>query len=335
MLLAWSVAGAGSPPARATEGALPRVVLIGEPQDELLSRVAAELTALGFEPVFLPRAPDVAPPEGLAEAARSVDAAAAVQLLPTAGAVRIWLVDRVTGKTVLREVSSEAEGVEDPSLVVLRTVELLRASFLEIRIGSPGQGEVQAGPPVESLVALQPAAPEEEPPRLTLELAPAVAVGSFEVAPTLTVQIGGHLRFCELLGVELFALAPALPLHLAAAEGEADLHMGLLAAGVRLTFAAPEDRWVPFAGGGAAVTFVDVRSDPQPGFVERPALVAAGAPYLRGGVAVAVAHLLRVRFDVLLAWAMPATTVRFGGRDVATWGPLIVTAGLGLEVLLW
>ncbi|MBI5502015.1 MAG: hypothetical protein HY907_17365 [Deltaproteobacteria bacterium] len=334
-MLALSVAAAGTHRARATDGALPRVVLIGEAQDELLSRVAAELVALGFEPVFLPRVPDLAPPEGLAEAARSVDAAAAVQLLPAAGTVRIWLVDRVTGKTVLREVSSAGEGAQDPSLVVLRTVELLRASFLEIRMGSSGQGEVQAGPPVESLVALPPAAPAEEPPRLALELAPAVAVGSFEVAPTLVVQIGGNLRISELLGVELFALAPALPLRLAEAEGNAELHMGLLAAGVRLTFAAPEDRWVPFAGGGAAVTFVDVRGDPQPGFVERPGLVAAGAPYVRGGVAVGVARLLRVRLDALIAWAMPATTVRFDGRDVTTWGPLLVAAGLGLEVLLW
>jgi hypothetical protein len=321
-------------PARATDGAPPRVVLIGEPQEELLARVAAELTALGFEPVFLPLPPEIAPPEGLADAARSVDAVAAVQLLPTAGAVRIWLVDRVTGKTVLREVSSGAEGEDGPSLVVLRTVELLRASFLEIRIAPPPAGEMQPAAPVESLVALSP--PEAEaPPRLALELAPAVTVGSFEVAPTLTVQLGAHLRLTDLVGVELFGLVPAVPLHLSAPEGEADLHMGALAAGVRLTFAAPDDRWVPFLGGGVAVTFVDVRGDPLPGFVGHPALVAAGAPYLRGGLAVALAQLLRLRLDVLVGWALPSTIVRFDDREVASWGPFLLTASLGLEVLLW
>jgi hypothetical protein len=139
----------------------------------------------------------------------------------------------------------------------------------------------------------------------------------------------------DLVGVELFGLVPALPLRLTAAEGEADLYMGLLAAGVRLTFAEPGDRWVPFAGGGGAVTFVDLRGDPLPGYVDRPALVAGGAPYLRGGLSVTVAPLLRVRLDALVGWALPATVVRFDGREMVTWGPFLLNASLGLEVLLW
>jgi hypothetical protein len=78
-----------------------------------------------------------------------------------------------------------------------------------------------------------------------------------------------------------------------------------------------------------------VRGHPQPGFVDRPALVAAGAPYLRGGLAVAVARLLRLRLDVLVGWALPSTVVRFDGREVASWGPFLLNASLGLEVLLW
>src|ERR1035437_9780285 len=101
--------------------------------DPILPRLRAELGAMGFDLVEM-LADDGAPARAaLEENARSLGAIAAVRLVPSGGGVEVWIVDRVTGKTVLREiVRPEGPSGEADAMVAMRAVELLRASLLAI-----------------------------------------------------------------------------------------------------------------------------------------------------------------------------------------------------------
>ena len=119
------------------------LLVVDERAQPLATRVAAELQSLGFAVVAETREPLAAE---LAAEARQAGAFAAIGIGPSAaGDVEITVLDRVTGKTVRRELLGRS--LEDPTareLVALRASELLRASLMEIEAPHPPRGEVPA-----------------------------------------------------------------------------------------------------------------------------------------------------------------------------------------------
>jgi hypothetical protein len=113
---------------------------------QALVRLRGELIAAGFdaEVLDLPLGADVRaslekfPPP--ASSTRSATALVAVVPSADPGNVELWVIDRVTGKTVIRRVSAPPG---DPGRVAevlaVRAVELLRASFLELAITPPAE----------------------------------------------------------------------------------------------------------------------------------------------------------------------------------------------------
>src|SRR5262249_41204308 len=123
------------------------------------------LEALGFQVVEMPVPSEAPAREALEAAARAAGAVAAVRLVPspTDGGIEVWIVDRVTGKTVLREVVapdvSAGGAAARASTLAVRVVELLRASLLEMDAPHPSRGEL---PPTPELRAI---ARSAAPPR--------------------------------------------------------------------------------------------------------------------------------------------------------------------------
>jgi hypothetical protein len=73
----------------------------------------------------------------LLETAKSHDAVCALRIvkLTEGGGVDLWIIDRVTGKMVYRQIPLKVEqDPESASIVALRVVELLRASLLELEL---------------------------------------------------------------------------------------------------------------------------------------------------------------------------------------------------------
>ena len=166
----------------------------------LATRVAAELSALGFS--VLSRSHEPRPSE-LPGEARRAGAFAAISIGPTAqGNVEITVLDRVTGKSVRRELLGRS--LEDPTtreLVALRASELLRASLMEIEAPHPPRGEL----PVTADVSEVARAPEtirrpERPLRLGAESGILLAPG-LSAAPLLQASFG--LRVHERLELGL------------------------------------------------------------------------------------------------------------------------------------
>jgi hypothetical protein len=136
----------------------PKVILIRPPAapaavTEALVRLRGELVAVGFdaEVTELSLGADVRGSlEKLAlPATGAATALVAVVASADPGSADLWVIDRVTGKTVVRKVN--ASGADAPrvaEVLAVRAVELLRASFLELAIAAPPSTGAPRPPPV-------------------------------------------------------------------------------------------------------------------------------------------------------------------------------------------
>jgi hypothetical protein len=104
---------------------------------EAITRIRGELIADGFEVSIVDAPPGSDPASVLARADPQTSAAATLGLFPQpdASAAELWVVDRLTSKTVVRRVEmSNSPGASAPEVLARRSVELLRASLLEILV---------------------------------------------------------------------------------------------------------------------------------------------------------------------------------------------------------
>jgi len=143
------------------------VVLVRSPKPtavaaEATVRLRGELVAAGFDVRVIdpPLGADVR--ASLEEAATAPDVEAVVAILggdsgggggggdlPEESA-ELWVIDRVTGKTVVRRVSKQAQAHHGAEVLSIRALELLRASFLEVALAAGRAPKVvQQAPPTE------------------------------------------------------------------------------------------------------------------------------------------------------------------------------------------
>src|SRR5580700_1485508 len=153
--------------ASAESGATLVAIVTAEPNSSLTRGGRAELRGLGVDVIVI-KPPDEGSPARapLEQAARSVGAVAAVRLIASSeGKVEVWVADRVTGKAVVRELDAPAGGTSDAA-VAIGSVELLRASLMELHSGEPPRGDVSASDKIRSLAL--PSSAEPAAPRLGL-----------------------------------------------------------------------------------------------------------------------------------------------------------------------
>jgi hypothetical protein len=110
---------------------------------ETLVRLQGELTAVGFatEIVEEPVGEDVHGRESRSwlenlAVQRGVDAVVAIVGDVSPDTVEVWIVDKVTGKSVVRRVPIEPRSERAPNTLAIRAIELLRSSFLEIDLAA-------------------------------------------------------------------------------------------------------------------------------------------------------------------------------------------------------
>ena len=348
----------------------PKIALVSDDAaGPIAARVSAELTTLGFE---VQSVTATAPPaRGPLEAtAHDVGAVAAVRVAPSRRGVEVWVVDRVTGKTVLREISlGSSEGDTAAALVASRAVELLRASMLEVNMPHPSRGDVpppeiveQLAPPPSEPEA--PAAAESPPPRSPpppspsppptaatpperdsapptkpdprggrfASIGPSLLASAGGIDPSVGVFVGYRQRAYESLLVEGFAQVPVSPPAVEAREGSATVGASMLGAGLGLE---TDDRATLTAGGGAGVALVwlHLEGSAQAPFRSSEDDLFAAGPYLRGALGARLARSMRVRADVLGGVALPQPVVRFAGREVARFGRPFGVVSLSLELI--
>jgi hypothetical protein len=342
--LLWLGATAGD----ARAAGAPRIILIAPTGDDPISlRLQAELRSLHFDvpEIEVEIAPEPPSRAQLEDAARKSEAVAAVRIVPSKTGVEVWIVDRITGKTVLREMVTTAGGAASrDATIALRVVELLRASLMELDADRPPQGEMETPPLVRELMAPPriPAAatvkistlPPLDPPAFSIELGPAAVLSPGGFGPSGAVSAAVYYHPAEPFGVNLIALIPVLPATVSGPEGATTARIGLLGGGLRGTWIPAGSAWALSLGGGLAALWLHLDGQPAPGFGGASKNLFSAAPYLRAGLGITVLPRLRLRADALLGASLPPTLVRFGERLAAVWGVPFAAPTLGVE-LFW
>src|SRR6476469_9116083 len=110
---------------------------------ETLVRLRGELISAGFEPDIVDGAPRAGsgPADSRADleqlaVRRGADAVVAIVGDLAPDSVEVWVIDKVTGKSVVRRVPFEPTAPRASGTLAIRAIELLRSSFLEIDLAA-------------------------------------------------------------------------------------------------------------------------------------------------------------------------------------------------------
>lgn len=345
-----------------------RVALVTtDPDASSTRRLKAELLELGVEVEVI--APEPGEPIGratLERIARQAGAFAAIRVVPIAAEVEVWVADRVTGKTVVREIirgNSEHASVDDA--IAVGAVELLRASLLEVSTTTKLHGDVPPPAEVKRMLPPPAPAPPSKPERPASDAAnervpvqvsrravkaptpsPAVAPGpsvALAIEPVLELGLGGlplavqgqvslRTRIHGDLSAEFMALFPVSPAEMKQQEGTAEISTRWFALSAAWV---PVFEFVePLVGVGLAAVRAEAWGMARAPFVSQRQHLWVLAPMLRTGLAFAVSSTVRFRADASTAFALKSVPVRFGEREIAKWGRPALVVGAGVEVEL-
>jgi hypothetical protein len=321
-------------PARAQAAEATILLVVDERAEALATRVAAELSALGFAVTSQTREPRATE---LATEARRAGAFAAIGIGPTArGTVEITVLDRVTGKTVRREVLGRS--LTDPTtreLVALRASELLRASLMEIEAPHPPRGDL---PPTPAITKVARAPETIKSPERRLRLGAqtgALLAPGLSIAPLLQVSLGARVAAPLELTLKLGSqLAP----------GQRTEQQGRIEATARWLSFGPKWLFLPREPGRRVALGIDVDLKllalSASGFAADDA--HRGQSRVAWTPAVGLGLDSKIRVYKQLWWSLePAVgltgseiALRAEQRDVRVWGRPWLECVMGLEVEL-
>ena len=338
-------------PEPAAREARPRVaVVIDGASADLAGRIQSELSAMGFDASV--ETGGVEPAE-LAEVASRADAVAAATLQAEAGRVRLWLFDRTTQKTLMREIAPQS--VENAGLA-LHIVELLRASLLELNLPDAPRGDVEASPslletarlpapaapppasaapppapaalpPVAPPPAAPPPVPTQPTPRapasspfLMLELGPAVVAGAGGLRPFAALEFGIATFLARRLRLGAFGLVPLGSMHHEGDEGSSETKVALV--GADACFVSLPGTLRPFACAGPVFAWLETRGRAESAAFE----ASSGSAYGfggsgSGGAALALSHQLWLSGELSVGVLPRYPAVDYAGDEVVRWGP--------------
>lgn len=318
--------------ASAQTEATPLVILIDTGREAMTERLREELEALELQVTVVPE-PSSAEP--LEDRARAHGAIAAIRVTRSgSGAVEMTIVDRATGKTLSRRLVIATPS--DPAaaeLVATRTVELFRASLLELKSAHPPRGDVPVPPRIDALAPNPPTEPSASPSALRLAFAVGAGLASnpeFVAAPHVWAAFTA--TNADRLGLTAQFSASLAPERLSAPEGQVEVLVSEYRLGVVYEL-GPRSNWMALRlETGALLSRLVVNGSAQPPYVaEREDRLTAG-PWLATGLGVELVPQLSAWANASAAYLFPHTVVRVAGRELTSWGRPMLAARAGLEV---
>jgi len=317
--------------------AAPLVVLVRpQPDDETMSealvRLQGELEALGFVVSIVEPSAET-DPKRMTESAGTLSSAATIAMFKSSpGMLELWIADRLTGKTVVRQVKAgETRGRSPAQVLAIRAAELLRASLAETVL-EPSEAPAQEAPSPPAVTHWIESSITPPPPqfvRLGLE-AGAGVVGSFNgIGPSVVPMVRARVSFGELFAIGLGAAGLGTSSKVTGATATADVRQEVVLADAQLRFLPGAlVRPTLSVGAGAYGMLVDGTAqwpyEGKSGSHWSPAVAGAGGLVLRLDASVDL---------VLEARAIVATsspTVRFFDEEAARGGRPTYLASLSL-----
>ncbi len=307
-----------------------RIVLSAGPGlDDLANRFAAELTSLHFEVVRAAAAAEPPAPSLLEGLALEQQARAAVRIAAVEGAIDLWLVNPSTHEAVYRRIVAE----RDPAVAVLRSLEILRGSLIDVRALAPTP--VKPPAPAPKPIAPKPARsrPARSPRTLWFGLGAAATSLNARHAPAWGALAGLHLAVLPKFCLQAEALVPLSESSVAGQGGRVSAWTGAFAIGGSV---APwgERTFTPTLGLGVAALALHTRGDAAEGFRGTSDLNVVAWPHARLAGTLRLSDRLRARAQVLAGFATPRPVLLFADERNAAWVNPLVSGALGLEVTL-
>jgi hypothetical protein len=317
-------------------------LLTANPRDTTTKRLKAELTQLGVETVVVPAGANTSIGRvALENVARKVGAFAAIRVVPVESEVEVWVADRVTGKTVVREVLHGSGSAARDDTIALGAVELLRASLLEVTAsyGLGKRGEVAPPPVVVRELAPAPtlAPPVPKPrPVLAVGLESAAALEFDGIGPGLSAMLLVRYLLTRGLGLEALGVLPVIQGQISSETQGGKASVAMSAAGLGLTWSWNDRNTTALVGLGMLAAPLQVVGNPRrrsglDGVVNK---LSIGAPYLRVGAGFRLMQSLRLRVDATLSYGLRRVPILFVDSEVASWGRPTLLVGFGPELLL-
>lgn len=300
----------------------PRVVVLLEVgAQNLATRIQSELATMGFDASV--EAEDTERAE-LSAVAHRAQAVVAARVQVQVDAVRLWLFDRTTEKTLMREIVPESpEGAG----LSLHIVELLRASLLELSLPEAPRGDVEASPSLLEAARVPPSpapvpapAPAPSNPFLTLEFGPAVVAAAGGLRPFAGLELGAGTYLSRRLRIGAFGIVPLGSMHHEADEGSSETQVALF--GLEACFVSLPAALRPFACVGPVLALLQTRGDTQASDFDASSDTARGFGGVGSvGAGVALGYGLRLSPELDVGVLQRYFAVDYASREVARWGP--------------
>lgn len=319
-------------PAHAAPAERPCILALVSPTHAgALARLRAELAVVGFDLRVVDSPPWPPSRDQMDVLARRESAVAALALIPeeNRAATEIWVVDRVTGKTVVRvfEPPAPAHG-DEIELLAVAAVETLRATLVEITLPQPVHGDLAAPPAARELVVAG-------GDRFSARVAAAAGVSPGGLGPSWQLAIGVTRSLAPRLRIGFEGLLSITSASISGPEGRADVRLWFAGPLIELSLTRPStaraDARVAAGVWGVLMQMSGVASAPYAGATET---VDTVAPHLDVTLGWRFTRRLTVGARLSGAAATPAVTVRFPGRDAATWGRPLGLGALFVDVRL-
>jgi len=322
----------------------PVVIVMESDRATLAGLVGDELETMGFRAILTLR--DNATLEDLSALTRQAEAAAGARFSFEAHSIRLWLFDRTTGKTLMRELARPA--TLDQNALALHTVELLRASLLELELSDAPRGELEPSPslleaarvpPANRPAAAAPAVAREhqEPPHaaardpfLAVEVGAALvgAQGDFGPVPSLQLGLGWFVTPEWRLGA--LAFLPLVSARHESREGSSETRVTPL--GLEGRWQLPRGRLRPFACLGVSIAYLRTRGETSSQAYEGhtdTALTVGG--YAALGLGLRITDALRVGPRASVGVQQHYFIVDYADRQAARWGAWWWAGSLAFE----
>ena len=316
-----------------------RVVLVRPAQSDLAlaeacNRLRGELSMHGFEVVVVP--PSSTSPGTLSAVAERHSAVASVTFARSGGhaTADVWVSDRVTGKTTIRTVSTSA-GTEGPSLLALRSVELLRISLQKFPKRSPPPADVVGAEPQrasETAPRRADAGAEAQPRRATnaswwLQLEAAALLPLPQPQPAFDPSVSIGHRPWERGELRATLAIPLLGAQLDRAQAGASAEVRFLLALGEIGWAAhTAERTSVDVGGGLGAAQLQTHGQAAPPWVGQSDTQWVAAGGLGAGLTWSPFDQLGFRLATRCLWLRPRPVLSLAGARLTIGDPLLVTS---------
>jgi hypothetical protein len=301
----------------------PKIIAVLERANAgFLPRLRGELTSAGFDLVVV--SPPSWPPtrQEIERIARDEGAIAGLSLVRAGTGVEMWVVDRVTSKTVFREVIAGTDDRDDS--IAIRFVETLRATLIEIEQPRSRPGELAPPPEVNVLLT-------RAPSRFSVSLAggPGYSPGGVGTTGHLGLSFIGaiHPRF----GLALDGFLTPARTKVRGDEGQASIGLFLVGASFRFCPVNPSGLVRLWLGAGAWVGVMTMTGEAVAPYVNTRASSTSVIPHLDVAIRFSLTRRLSLGAGLAGGISVPSVAVQFDEHQVATWGRPLGLGSIALE----